>query len=67
MSITVEMNDRIKAICWNNEIDDLDLLLYQICKDIYYGITLSKEQLMYICFIDLFQKYDIIVLMNLCK
>ena len=67
MSITKEMEKRIKNIC-SNEDGVYDIILYQICTDIYYKKELNKEQLTHIFFItDNEQKYDIIFLMNLCK
>ena len=60
------MQERIKNIC-SKEDGKCDIVLYQICKDVYYHNELNKEQLMYIFFIGKEQQYDIIVLMNLCR
>ena len=66
MSITNEMQKCIKNISYHE--DDLyDIELYQICKNIYNQEKLSKDQIIHIRLIDEEKKYNIIVLMNLCK
>jgi hypothetical protein len=64
--ITDEMKKSIDQISQDEEGNTIENL-YELCRDIFFGKELTKDQLLYIYFIEGHKKWNIILLINLCK
>ena len=64
--ITDEMKKSIDQISQDEEGNTIEIL-YELCRDIFFGNELTKDQLLYIYFIEGHKKWNIILLTNLCK
>jgi hypothetical protein len=64
--ITDEMKECINKISLD-ENDNTIEKLYDLCRDIFFGKELTKDQILYIYFIEGHKKWNIILLINLCK
>jgi hypothetical protein len=64
--ITDEMKKCIDQIS-EDEDGNTIVLLYDLCRDIFFGKQLTHDQMLYIYFIEGYKKWNIILLTNLCK
>jgi hypothetical protein len=65
-TMTEEMRICINKISTDEDDKKIDIL-YDLCRDIYNRKQLTKDQMLYLYFIEGYKKWNIILLTNLCK